>query len=388
MSESIANNLLHAHNEWQFMKLRPLLLVKTLPQLPNSRIVRPLIRTLMILITLVTAHTFAMVQLEHLTIWQSVWLTLTTLTTVGYGDLSAVTPMGQLATIGLMYLAAITLVTFLIRDYVDFRLARFELIKAGEWNWKMENHILIINAPKYNGVQFFTRLVSQIKMDTDYKNTPILLLNTDFTDGLPNSLKDLDVRHLTGSGNDEKDLLNAHAKSAKHILVLSRDEYNADSDSITFDIADRLSRHGLGHLTVVECVDDNNRRRIAELGIKSLLRPIRSYPEILVRAMDAPGSEIVIEEMFTRNHDHPERYSIWLEGERWADVVNAMVQSGVGTPMAYMDKAGSVTVHPKGDEHIVAQSLIILVKSDNIPTQSDVDSAFEAHFNNVISTTE
>ncbi len=120
MSESIANNLLHAHNEWQFMKLRPLLLVKTLPQLPNSRIVRPLIRTLTILITLVTAHTFAMVQLEHLTIWQSVWLTLTTLTTVGYGDLSAVTPMGQLATIVLMYLAAITLVTFLIRDYVDF----------------------------------------------------------------------------------------------------------------------------------------------------------------------------------------------------------------------------------------------------------------------------
>jgi voltage-gated potassium channel len=104
--------------------------------------------------------------------------------------------------------------------------------------------------------------------------------------------------------------------------------------------------------------------------------------------MDAPGSEIVIEDMFTRNHDHPERYSIWLEGERWADVVNAMVQTEVGTPMAFIDKDGCVTVHPKGDEHIVAQSLIILVKSGNIPTQDDVDSAFEAHFKKQIATTE
>lgn len=370
------------------MKLRPLLLVKKLPQLPNNRIVKPLIKTVTILFALTAIHSFAMVQLEGLTVRQSIWLTLTTLTTVGYGDLSAKTPWGQLATIILMYVAAITLVTFLIRDYVDFRLARFELIKAGEWNWKMENHILIINAPKYNGELFFARLVSQIKMDQDYKNTPILLLNTDFKDGLSNQLKDLEVRHLTGSGNDENDLLRAYAKSAKHILVLSRDEYNADSDSITFDIADRLSRHGLGHLAVVECVDDDNRRRISELGVKSLLRPIRSYPEILVRAMDAPGSEIVIEDMFTRNHDHPERYSIWLEGERWADVVNAMVQSEVGTPMAYIDKDGGVTVHPKGDEHIVAQSLIILVKSGNIPTQDDVDSAFEAHFEKQLAKTE
>jgi len=370
------------------MKLRPLLLVKKLHQLPNNRIVKPLIKTALIIFTLVAIHSFAMVQLESLTVRQSICLTLTTLTTVGYGDLSPITPMGQLATIILMYTAAITLVTFLIRDYVDFRLARFELIKAGEWNWEMENHILIINAPKYNGEQFFRRLVSQIKMDQDYKNTPILLLNTDFRDGLSNQLKDLEVKHLTGSGNDENDLIRAHAKSAKHILVLSRDEYHADSDSITFDIADRLSRHGLGHVAVVECVDDDNRRRIGELGIKSLLRPIRSYPEILVRAMDAPGSEIVIEDMFTRNNDHPERYSIWLEGERWADVVNAMVQSGVGTPMAYIGKEGDVTVHPKGDQHIMAQSLIILVKSNNVPTQSDVDSAFQAHFAKVLSKSE
>lgn len=364
------------------MKIRPI--IKSTHQVHTHRttaqIARQLRRTIWIIVFLVLAHILAMVSFESLSLWQSIWLTFTTLTTVGYGDLSAQTPMGQMATITLMYIAAITLVTFLIRDYVDYRIARHEMIQAGNWSWKMEKHILIINAPKYNGEQFFQRLVAQIRMDEDYKNTPILLLNTEFSQGLPASLKELDVKHITGSGNNEMDLANAQANQAKHILVLSRDEYHADSDSITFDIADRLSRNQLAHLTLVECVDDGNRARIQELGIKSLLRPIRSYPEMLVRAMDAPGSEVVIEDMFTRHNDHPERYSIWLEGERWADVVNAMVQAGVGTPMAYMDKEGDITVHPNGDEHVVAQSLILLVKSDKVPTQDDVDAAFQKHF--------
>lgn len=364
------------------MKIRPII-KRTEPAYVHrttAQIAKQLRRTIGILMVLVIAHVLAMMTLESLSIWQSIWLTFTTLTTVGYGDLSAQTPMGQMATISLMYIAAITLVTFLIRDYVDFRIARHEMIRAGNWNWKMERHILIINAPKYNGEQFFQRLVTQIRMDDDYKRTPILLLNTEFSQGLPASLKELGVKHVTGSGNNEADLQSAQAQSAQHILVLSRDEYHADSDSITFDIADRLSRNQLSHLTLVECVDDGNRARIEELGIRSILRPIRSYPEMLVRAMDAPGSEVVIEDMFTRHNDHPERYSIWLEGERWADVVNAMVQAGVGTPMAYMNKEGDITVHPNGDEHVVAQSLILLVKSDKVPTQDDVDAAFQRHF--------
>jgi len=367
------------------MKLRPIIKLpfgpKTIePYRTNVQLARKLHRTIWVLIALIVAHVIAMMVFEGLTPWQSVWLTFTTLTTVGYGDLSAQTWFGQMTTITLMYVAAITLVTFLIRDYVDYRIARFEMIRSGHWNWNMDKHILIINAPKYNAELFFERLVNQIRMDEDYQHTPVLLLNNEFAQGLPPNLKDLGVKHLTGTGNSEDDLLRATAKEALHIFVLARDEYNADSDSITFDIADRLTRHQLGHMTLVEVVDDRNRPRIDELGIKSILRPIRSYPEMLVRAMDAPGSEVVIEDMFTRNHDHPERYSIWLEGEPWADVVTAMVKAGVGTPMAYIDKEGDITVHPRGSEHVVAQSLIILVKSEQVPTQKDVDDAFEAFF--------
>jgi hypothetical protein len=121
------------------------------------------------------------------------------------------------------------------------------------------------------------------------------------------------------------------------------------------------------------------------LGVKSVLRPIRSYPEIIVRSMDAPGSEVIIEDMFTRANDHPHRYPVWLEGEPWADVVNALIQANLGTALGYVTKEGNVVAHPKGDEHVHAQSLIVLVKTEFQPTEKAVTEALVDYFQGQIS---
>lgn len=348
--------------------------------LTDRRILRNLRRMLLLLCCLLSLHVLAMYWLEDLSLWQSIWLTMTTVSTVGYGDLSAKTLPGQVATVLLLFVSGITMLTLIISDYVDYRMARSERIRTGFWDWNMIDHIVIINTPKYNRELFFNRLISQIREDKEYQRVPILLLNMDFPEGLPNSLRELGVVHITGNALNESDFKRANIQLAKHILVLAKDEYSAESDSVSFDIAYRLHKLHLGHLAIIEAVDDANRTRLRGLGMKSVLRPVRSYPEILVRAIDAPGSEVVIEDMFTRSDDHPERFPIWLEGERWADVVTAMVQANVGLPMAYVTKEGEVRVNPLGDEHIHAQSVIMLVKSDKMPSQNQVELAFEQYF--------
>ncbi len=121
------------------MNLKQLLLKNTSSgQRSDVKISKQIRKIILVLVFLVLAHSGAMVVLEGLSFWQGLWLTLTTLTTVGYGDLSAQTQWGQLATIILMYVSAITLVTFLISDYIDYRLARHERIRTGFWDWKME----------------------------------------------------------------------------------------------------------------------------------------------------------------------------------------------------------------------------------------------------------
>lgn len=351
----------------------------------ESNIKRAVWRTAGVMLGLVFLHTSAMVYLEGMTFWQGIWLTLTTITTVGFGDLSPQTVAGQAATIGLIYICGITLMTFLISDYVDFRIARREKIRTGHWNWNMEEHILIINAPKYNCESYFIRLISQIRENSDYEETPIQLLNVDFPDGLPDAIRGLGAVHVHGTPSNPADLKRAGAERAKHIVVLARNEYTSDSDSFTFDVAHRLNEIHACHKTIIECVMDENRPRIKELGVKSVLRPIRSYPEIVVRSMDAPGSEVIIEDMFTRANDHPHRYPVWLEGEPWADVVNALIQANLGTALGYVTKDGDVIAHPKGDEHVHAQSLIVLVKTEFQPKEKQVVQALADYFQKQIS---
>ena len=56
----------------------------------------------------------------------------------------------------------------------------------------MNNHIVVINSPKYNRDIYFRRFVEQIRQNKMHRKTPVVLLNTDYPDGLPSS--------LTGSG--------------------------------------------------------------------------------------------------------------------------------------------------------------------------------------------
>ena len=228
-------------------------------------------------------------------------------------------------------------------------------------------------------------MITQIRENSDYENIPVQLLNTDFTSGLPDSLRELGAVHVNGTPSNPADLARAGAERAKHIVVLARNEYASDSDSFTFDVAHRLNELHACHKTIIECVVDENRPRMKALGVKSVLRPIRSYPEIIVRSMDAPGSEVIIEDMFTRANDHPHRYPVWLEGEPWADVVNALIQANLGTALGYVTKEGNVVAHPKGDEHVHAQSLIVLVKTEFQPTEKAVTEALVDYFQGQIS---
>ena len=79
------------------------------------------------------------------------------------------------------------------------------------------------------------------------------------------------------------------------------------------------------------------------------------------------------------------RCPLWLEGDLWRDVVSAMQMSNIGTPLACISKEGEVSIHPQGDERVFGQSIIILVKTANIPTEKQVQEAFRRYIANELS---
>ncbi|MDX1588747.1 MAG: ion channel [Oleiphilaceae bacterium] len=349
------------------------------PHTPG-RLMRRRIRFLMLLLlALIASHGLLMMLLEGLSLPDAFWLTFTTLVTVGYGDLSPATHAGRLATILLLYITAITTVTLIISDYIEYRFYRRERILTGRWRLNVKDHILIINAPHHAAPQYFNRLIRQLRLDSSYSQTPIVLLSNRYPQGMPTEMQDIGLHLIHGSGNQSQALDRAQVSRARHIVVLANDEGDSDSDSMTFDILHRLEERKLSRRAVVECVTDDNRQRLEALRPMSVIRPVRTYPEIMVRALQAPGSEKVLEDLFNYEQDHPHRFNLTVSDLTWAQVVSALISADLGTAMAYIDKDNRVVCHPPADQEIQATGLILLVKTSTSPDTPEVRQALDQH---------
>ncbi|WP_111498273.1 MULTISPECIES: ion channel [Marinobacter] len=344
--------------------------------LPMSGVIRQRLKRLVsLLLALVVIHILSMMLAEGLPLIDAVWLSFTTLATVGYGDISPATPAGRLITIAVMYIMAITVLTLIVSDYIEYRFYRRERILTGRWRYKMKNHIVIINTPMHGGHQYFMRLSSQIRAVPGYESIPIQILTQKFPEGLPPELRDAGLVHYHGSGNDPQALRAVNVIDARYIIVLAPDEADPDSDSVTFNIAHRLSDLQLGHRVTLECVRDEDRSRYTELGIRTVIRPVRTYPEIMVRAVISPGSEKVLEDLFNYQHDHPHRYELDLDDLTWADIVSALIRHGIGTALAYIDNEDQTVCHPEPEEEVEGRGLIVLVKSSHTPPVEELIDA-------------
>ena len=359
---------------------RPLNPEHTQSHLPMGGLIRQRVKRLFLALAALTCtHILILWAFEPLTLFESAWLTMTTLVTVGYGDFAPVTVVGRISTVLLMFISSITLLTLIVSDYIEYRFYRRERILTGRWIYNMKDHIVIINTPRSGGEQYFMRFASQIRSIPEYHTVPIILLTRQFPGGLPAELRDCGMVHFHGAGNDPEALKAVHAGDARHIIVLAADETDAFSDSLTFDISHRLTESNLGNRTTAECVSDINRERFKTLGVRTVIRPVRTYPEIMVRAVVAPGSEKVLEDMFNYERDHPHRYELELDDLTWADIVSALVRHGIGTALAYIDHDNEVTCHPASNKEVEGKGLIVLVSSSDTPTVTVVEEALDRY---------
>lgn len=333
---------------------------------------------LLLLAGIIALHTGAMVWFEDLSWWSGFWLTMTSASTTGYGDISAATVWGQAATIFLIYGIAITLLAQIASDYIELRIHKKEMGIKGQLEWEnMQDHLLIVNTPKLYTVRYLDRLIGQLCQTPEISHTPIQILTPHFPDGLPMSLRGHGVVHHTGDATDDSKLEAAGAERAKYIVVLCPDSQDIHSDSIVFDILHRIRELNSKAYVLAEAVDDANRKRFRQAGANAVIRPVRAYPEMLVRSLIAPGTEQVLEELFRYEGDHTLRLNIHLNKVRWSEVVTRLIQNDIGTALGYESAEGEIVTHPDTYEDVSTNALIILVKEGHtLPPPAEVQKLF------------
>ncbi|VAW56010.1 hypothetical protein MNBD_GAMMA07-196 [hydrothermal vent metagenome] len=341
---------------------------------PTSDIAKSISQSALLLLFLFGLHIGFMMNFESLSFGDSLWLTLTTATTVGYGDVSATTTPGRIATIVLIYIGGIYVLSKVAGDYFDYRADVRDKKTKGHWKWKMNNHIIILNTPTHSGKRYLQRLIKQFRNSSHYEDTPIYILTCDFPNGLPNYITELqNVVHYTGDPSDPELLSVVGAHNARDIIVLSTNEHDEAADGRTFDILHRLKELDSQANILAECVVDTNRERLQKAGAHIVIRPIRAYPEMIVRAFVTPGSELIIENMFNSDDDEYRRYDVEIKNTLWSEIVTRLITNDAGIVVAYIDlHTQKMVYNPSASSVPDISALITICKEDNMFSNHDI----------------
>ena len=327
---------------------------------------------LLLLFIVVIANTIAMVIFEGLSFRNAAWLTMTTMTTVGYGDISAETDLGRLATVLLMYLFGIFLLAQIVGEWIDYRISQKERMRKGHWRWKMKDHIVIVNTPEFNGARYLRILVEQIRGTPKLTDYPIEVLSASFTDGLPPDISAMGVVLHHGRPEGRADLADVDIALASYIILMAVDTSDYRSDSLTLDVLDQLKSFDVQAHIVAECVQESNRVRLKRNGAHAVIRPVRAYPELMVRALAAPGTEAILEDLFQHAGNHPRRYDIEFTAKSWGKMACNILSQGLGTPMGYLDIEQQIVTNPPPDQLVSGTAIFVIASQDSAPEPEKV----------------
>ncbi len=319
---------------------------------------------LLVLTSLAAANVVAMMVFEGLSLNDSIWLTMTTMTTVGYGDFHADSTPGRISTIVLMYIFGIFLLAQIAGEWFDYRVDRKEKMRTGHWRWNMNDHIVIINSPKHNGEGYLRLLVEQIRHTPMLADCPIQVLSPNFEHGLPSDITTHGVVLHSGRPEGHTSLAEVDVESARFIILMAEDTDDYRSDSLTLDVLDQLGTFdNTGHI-IAECVLEPNRDRVLRHGANAVIRPVRAYPELMVRAMAAPGTEAILEDLFKHEGSHPRRYDVQFEHQPWGEVAAKLLRNGLGTPLGYLGLDNDIVVNPDPGLSVSGKAFFVMVSQD------------------------
>jgi voltage-gated potassium channel len=191
---------------------------------------------------------------------------------------------------------------------------------------------------------------------------------------LPEKLRELDVVHVSEPSFDNQALQAASVYSAYSVILVAPRSTDASSDSLHFELTDRLRSNGFTGRIIAEAVRDENRARLHKAGANHVVRPIRSYPELLVRTIIAPGAEHIIEGLFSSHDEECIRYDV-KGSEKWSTIIQRLVAADIGIPLGFLDTQQQVITNARPDQQVEFNALFVLIREGNLHAIEQVQQA-------------
>ena len=251
----------------------------------------------------------------------ALWWSMTTLSTVGYGDLYPSTMGGRVVAISTMILGIGvlgTLAATLANALIDVR----ERARRGTRSYMLKDHVLVLGWNEKAVVA-----IDEFRHDSRYDRTPIVIV----ADLAETPIDDSQVKFVRGMPSHAEPLVRAAADRAAAAMVFARDPKDPRSDHETALAIHALRRKNPELRVSAELVDPTNRELLVAAGADAVVDLSGVASALMSRSVQELGVGDVVSELLSTRRGS-EIYRIAVEetfaGKTWREYATAMIERG------------------------------------------------------------
>ena len=265
-----------------------------------KKLSQPEIRILIVLAAvfflMVLVFAFVMSTYEKdVTFLDGLWTAYITLTTIGYGDVSAATPQGRWVTVltSMLGIGCFGILTGIILERAMQR--RLKKMK-GEGKHTGTGHLLIVNVPSYSETM---ELMKELDYSPDYKHIPRVLVASHLPNNdkeIPSFLSQKIGAFIMGLPSALETLERANAGNAKACVFTSAASDPAMDDTNTLT-AGLIEKNWPQVITVMTCSRSETLGNLSTFGIDGGISTTDLQMGLLVQELEDPGIYQVYSEL-------------------------------------------------------------------------------------------
>lgn len=266
---------------------------------------------LILLQVIMMVGTIGYMVIDDFEILDAIYQTGITFTTVGFGEMSQISPAGRLFTITLIIfgflvftLSITALIQVLVRGkFLDLYKERDMLYKIA----RLRNHFVIFNHNEYT-----------VQLAEQFKQNHIPFVIVDPSDEMEQIAQKNGYPYFVKEETyTERAFLKSHLSSAKGVISLSKNI----SDSITIIASVRLYEKELGRenpfLVICNAESKKDVERLKKLGADKVVAP----PDLMAKRVSAmavrPDMENVLEEFLYKKDTPIDMEEFYIEDDSW-----------------------------------------------------------------------